>query len=503
MSPDDIAQRLGDRFRLLAGGRRTAVPRQQTLHALIDWSWDLLTEDDRRLLRRLSIFAGGWTAATAARIVGDDAGVGDEVELLDRLTRLVDRSLVIVDRGPSTRFRMLETIRQYAREKLIGAHEVEALADRHFAAFAALAVAAEPELRGPAMVDWLDRMDADAENFGAALEWGLEAQPWAAVRMANALLAYWAVRVASTDSEARIVAAIEIARARTVGNPDATAADQALAAARSARRPGSGRWVARHGSPSSGPGTRWRWPTRAATSRPGCCAKRHRRRVGVHRRWRAHPAVVRGECRPGRAVRKLVDARHGRGFAGAGLARRSGRRRGAGVRLTRPPTVRQPVCHRRGRDRTRPDARRDRPHRRGGRPVRDRDRPLLGARRRAARSRSRRATSPTPFGAAAGWTRRSRIPRDDRRLGPPRPSWRRGEPARECGLRRDRPGPAGSCRAPARRRRGDPRGRGRTDGLRRAARAGRIHRALCERCSRPRHSTPRGGRDARRPCWRP
>jgi tetratricopeptide (TPR) repeat protein len=229
MSPDDIAKRLGDRFRLLAGGRRTAVPRQQTLHALIDWSWDLLTDDDRRLLRRLSIFAGGWTAEAALQIVGG-AGTTDEVELVDGLTRLVDRSLVIVDRGPSTRFRMLETIRQYAREKLIEAGEVEALADRHFATFAALAEAAEPELRGPAMVDWLDRMDADVENFGTALEWGLEAQPWAAVRMATALLAYWAVRVASTDSEARLVAAIEIARARTVGKSAADPADQALAA---------------------------------------------------------------------------------------------------------------------------------------------------------------------------------------------------------------------------------------------------------------------------------
>ena len=72
MSPDDIALRLGDRFRLLAGGRRTAVPRQQTLHALIDWSWDLLTDEDRRLLRRLSVFTGGWTVPMAARIVGDD-----------------------------------------------------------------------------------------------------------------------------------------------------------------------------------------------------------------------------------------------------------------------------------------------------------------------------------------------------------------------------------------------------------------------------------------------
>jgi predicted ATPase/class 3 adenylate cyclase len=230
LSPDDIAQRLGDRFRLLAGGRRTAVPRQQTLHALIDWSWDLLTDDDRRLLRRLSIFAGGWTVRAAARVVGDDDDPVDEVELLDRLSRLVDRSLAIVDRGPSTRFRMLETIRQYAREKLMEAGEVEALADRHFAAYAALAAAAEPELRGPGMTDWLDRMDADAENLGAALEWGLESNPWAAVRMATAMLAYWSARVASEESDARLLAAIDVARRRTVGNPDATPEDQALAA---------------------------------------------------------------------------------------------------------------------------------------------------------------------------------------------------------------------------------------------------------------------------------
>ena len=230
MSTEDIALGLGDRFRLLAGGRRTAVPRQQTLHALIDWSWDLLNESDRQLLRRLSIFAGGWTVGAAARIVGDDPGEVGRAELIDRLTRLVDRSLVIVDRGPTTRYRMLETIRQYAREKLIEADEVEALADRHFAAFAQLAIAAEGPLRGPEMVDWLDRLDADAENLGAALEWGLEAAPWPAVQMTTALLAYWWVRVAPEDVEARTVAAIEIARARTVGVADAPPADQALAA---------------------------------------------------------------------------------------------------------------------------------------------------------------------------------------------------------------------------------------------------------------------------------
>ncbi|MBI2782126.1 MAG: adenylate/guanylate cyclase domain-containing protein [Chloroflexi bacterium] len=229
MSADDIALRLGDRFRLLAGGRRTAVPRQQTLHALIDWSWDLLNDDDRRLLRRLSIFSGGWTAQAAARIVGDVEAV-DEIELVDGLTRLVDRSLVIIDRGPTTRYRMLETIRQYAREKLIEAGEVAAVGDRHFEAFAALAADAEPMLRGPQTVDWLDRLDADAENLGAALEWGLEAQPWAAVQMAAAMLAYWAVRVASADNDSRIVAAVEIARARVIAQADADRAMQVTAA---------------------------------------------------------------------------------------------------------------------------------------------------------------------------------------------------------------------------------------------------------------------------------
>ncbi len=230
MSPADIAKRLGDRFRLLAGGRRTAVPRQQTLHALVDWSWDLLTEDDRRLLRRLSIFAGGWTVEAAASIVGDGPVELDYLELVDNLTRLVDRSLIIVERGATTRYRMFETIRQYAREKLIAEGEVATLADRHFATFSALVVASYSELRGPAMVDWLDRLDADLENLGNALEWGLEAAPWQAVEMASAFLAYWSVRVAPAEIEAQVVAAIAIARTRVVGKPDADPAEQATAA---------------------------------------------------------------------------------------------------------------------------------------------------------------------------------------------------------------------------------------------------------------------------------
>ncbi len=229
MSPDEIAVRLGDRFRLLAGGRRTAVPRQQTLHALIDWSWDLLTEDDRRLLRRLSVFTGGWTATMAASIVGDEPGTLDAVDFLDALTRLVDRSLVQVDRGATTRYRMLETIRQYAREKLIAAGEAERFADRHLEAFAALASDAEAPLRGPRMVDWLDRLDGELDNLGAALEWALEADPWKAVELASALLGYWNVRVMSQDNEARIVAAIEIARARIAPSSEASAGELAVA----------------------------------------------------------------------------------------------------------------------------------------------------------------------------------------------------------------------------------------------------------------------------------
>ena len=230
MSPDDIAKRLGDRFRLLAGGRRTAVPRQQTLHALIDWSWDLLTDEDRRLLRRLAVFTGGWTVPMASRIVGDDEGRMDPVDLVDGLTRLVDRSLVIVDRGPTTRYRMLETIRQYAREKLIESGEAADLADRHLAAYAELASESQGPIRGPAMVDWLDRLDAEVDNLGAALEWGLEAAPWTSVRMCAALMGYWSVRVISEDNEARIVAAIEVARSRVQDRPDADRAEQALAA---------------------------------------------------------------------------------------------------------------------------------------------------------------------------------------------------------------------------------------------------------------------------------
>jgi predicted ATPase/class 3 adenylate cyclase len=231
MSPEEIAGGLSDRFRLLAGGRRTAVPRQQTLHALIDWSWDLLTDADRRLLRRVAIFSGSWTAAAAANVTSD-AEAGDPVmDAIDGLQRLVDRSLVIVDRGSAaTRYRMLETIRQYAREQLVRSGEAERLAARHFGYFAALADAAAQELLGPAMVDWLDRLDVEIENLSMALEWSLEAGAEPALRMATAMLTYWNARVPSPDNQARVVAVADAARRTLAGPPEPTPEQQRRAA---------------------------------------------------------------------------------------------------------------------------------------------------------------------------------------------------------------------------------------------------------------------------------
>jgi predicted ATPase/class 3 adenylate cyclase len=207
LSPQEIALGLGDRFRLLTGGRRGAVPRQQTLQALVDWSWELLTEADRRLLRRLSVFVGGCTleaAAAVTRLPEDDGASQDEavarLDTLDGLGRLVDRSLVVADPGGPTRYRQLETIRQYAAERLASAGEVAAIRGRHLAFYLGLAREAGPALRGPDMVAWLNRLDYEADNLRAALEWSFEADPEAAMRLSVAMAAYWRSR--SIGSEA-------------------------------------------------------------------------------------------------------------------------------------------------------------------------------------------------------------------------------------------------------------------------------------------------------------
>ncbi len=233
LSVDEIAQRLGDRFRLLTGGRRTALPRQQTLQALIDWSWDLLSDEERRLLRRLSVFAGGCTIEAAAAVtrLPDEPMTGDDptLDTLEVLGRLVGRSLVVVDRSAATRYRLLETIRQYARDRLIEAGEGSAVRERHLRHYLGLAIRAEPELQGPGMVTWLAQLDADADNLRAAVNWSLEADSRAAVRLCLALALYWRLR-SLTEGLEYLRRAADAARSLPDAGPTGDAEERTLVA---------------------------------------------------------------------------------------------------------------------------------------------------------------------------------------------------------------------------------------------------------------------------------
>jgi predicted ATPase/class 3 adenylate cyclase len=190
LSVEQIAARLNDRFRLLTGGSRTALPRQQTLRALIDWSYDLLTEAERTLLRRLSVFAGGWSLTAAEAVAADgERGAITVGDVLDLLAQLVNKSLVMAKReqGAETRYRLLETIRQYAREKLWAAEEGEMMRHRHLDTFMRLAEEAEEEVTGPDQVAWLNRLEEELDNLRAAVEWAQANNPVAGIRMIGAL----------------------------------------------------------------------------------------------------------------------------------------------------------------------------------------------------------------------------------------------------------------------------------------------------------------------------
>jgi predicted ATPase/DNA-binding CsgD family transcriptional regulator len=195
---EHIAARLDDRFNLLTTGSRTALPRHQTLRATIDWSYDLLPGEARVLFRRLAVFAGGFTLNAVERICSDESLTPRAV--LDLLTRLVDRSLVIVDQqDEEERYRMLETIRQYARDRLLESGESERMQDRHLNFFLQLAEEAAPQLEGADQILWLNRLERDHDNFRAALGWALEseigeagaARAESGVRLAGALWWFW------------------------------------------------------------------------------------------------------------------------------------------------------------------------------------------------------------------------------------------------------------------------------------------------------------------------
>ncbi|MGZ9166125.1 MAG: adenylate/guanylate cyclase domain-containing protein [Anaerolineales bacterium] len=191
-SAEQIASRLDDRFRLLTGGSRTALPRQQTLRALIDWSYDILSDDERAMLRRLSVFAGGWTFEAAEAICS-------HLNVLDLLTQLINKSLVVVEEGRDTRYRLLETIRQYARDKLLESGEGEELRNKHLGYFLELAETAEPELQSFEALPWAAKLNAEHDNIRAALEWGLAKDLEASLRMAGALPYFWGTQGYSAE----------------------------------------------------------------------------------------------------------------------------------------------------------------------------------------------------------------------------------------------------------------------------------------------------------------
>src|SRR5262245_39588833 len=181
LSVDQLLARLTDRFRLLTGGSRTALERHQTLRAAVDWSHALLTAPERVLFRRLAVFAGGWTLEAAEAVGpapdGPAGGLARE-DVLDLLTRLVDQSLVdVVAEAPGAgpaRYRLLETLRQYAQHKLVEAEEVAAVRGRHAAHYLALAEQAQPALHGPEQLVWLDRLEEEHANLRGALAWLVE-----------------------------------------------------------------------------------------------------------------------------------------------------------------------------------------------------------------------------------------------------------------------------------------------------------------------------------------
>jgi predicted ATPase/class 3 adenylate cyclase/Tfp pilus assembly protein PilF len=228
LSVEQISARLDQRFRLLTGGSRTVLPRQQTLRALIDWSYDLLTPQERTLLHRLSVFAGGWTLEAAEDVCGEGVGrwalgvrtapplqqvqdteapAGEAspqrltpnaqrpLDVLDLLTSLVDKSLVIFDeREDIGRYRMLESVQQYGEERLQESGETTGTRDRHLFYFRSLAEAAEPHLAGQDQLEWLNRLETEHDNMRAALNWGLKQEDEAVPHVCVALLRFWSAR---------------------------------------------------------------------------------------------------------------------------------------------------------------------------------------------------------------------------------------------------------------------------------------------------------------------
>ncbi len=207
MTLPQLAARLDDRFRLLTGGSRTAMARQRTLRAVVDWSWDLLSAEERALLRRLAVFSGGATLEAAEAVCA--GGPVDRAEMFDLLCALVDKSLLQIAGAELPHYRMLETIREYGLDRAEEADELAATRAAHAHHFAALAIEAAPYLRGAEQLIWLRRLHAEHDNVLTALRYlGEEGEGALVARVVVALLWFWML----SGSRQEVLAWIEFAR---------------------------------------------------------------------------------------------------------------------------------------------------------------------------------------------------------------------------------------------------------------------------------------------------
>ena len=194
-SVEQLAARLNESFNLLTGGSRTALPRQQTICASIEWSWNLLSDSERILLRNLSVFAGDWALGAAESVCSSNDIESDQI--LNLMTELVSKSLVVAnqDTGHDTRYHLLEIVRQYTYEKIKEAKEESAIRNRHLDFFVTFAEDVEPRLKGAQLSVWLNRLETDRDNLRAALDWALSTGDLEKqARLASALARFWVIR---------------------------------------------------------------------------------------------------------------------------------------------------------------------------------------------------------------------------------------------------------------------------------------------------------------------
>ncbi len=204
LSVSEIRNRLDDRFRLLKSGSRGVLPRQQTLRAAIDWSFDQLSEAERNVLLKVSVFSGGWTVEAAEAVVG---GSSSDEAVEDLLAGLVDKSLVVAEVShDSSRFRLLETVRQYAQFRLLEEEQTEVVRARHRDYFLEFALELRPKLMGADQAHWLSKLDSEHDNFRQAMRFCLETPDGGVpgLRLAGAIVRFWLIRGHYTEGRASV-----------------------------------------------------------------------------------------------------------------------------------------------------------------------------------------------------------------------------------------------------------------------------------------------------------